>query len=235
MRLPRRPLRTCPRLDAAAIRSRLRSSTGENLGILGLSLGLGLGLRRAIDGLLLRGLRGLCAPRCHASLASVGSDERRSSGSGLPHCEPVVICSAAATASAAAALSAAPSAAPGAPGARGSTPAGGGSGAGSRNEVSAWKSASRREEAREEAWPTPTPISDDERGLGDVRPMPVPSSFSAAATAAVAAVAAVTAASTAAPRDVLLREMERLWPSCGALASSALTPPSQSAKRLLVR
>ena len=277
VRLPRLPLRTCPRLGDAPNRSHWRSATGENLGIRGLGFGLGLGLRRR--GLLgLLGLVGLRAPRCRAALlASIESGERQWREGGQPRCGPVV-CSAASAASAAAASAAASAAAAssaatevgchaaGAPGARGkkaaggaatdqgalgtpaersSTPMGGGSGTGWRNEA--------REEARKEALPMPTPISDSD----DARPMPVsderradgtwsepvPSSppaagvaVAAAALAAVAAAAAPAAASTVASRDVLLREMAlNLRPPSDESRSSAPTPPSQSAKRLLAR
>ena len=273
VRLPRLPLRTCPRLGDAPNRSHWRSATGENLGIRGLGFGLGLGLRRR--GLLgLLGLVGLRAPRCRAALlASIESGERQWREGGQPRCGPVV-CSAAAAASAAAASAAAASSAAaevgchaaGAPGARGkkaaggaatdqgalgtpaersSTPMGGGSGTGWRNEA--------REEARKEALPMPTPISDSD----DARPMPVsderradgtwsepvPSSppaagvaVAAAALATVAAAAAPAAASTVASRDVLLREMAlNLRPPSDESRSSAPTPPSQSAKRLLAR
>ena len=99
----------------------------------------------------------------------------------------------------------------------------------------------------------PTPISDSD----DARPMPVsderradgtwsepvPSSppaagvaVAAAALATVAAAAAPAAASTVASRDVLLREMAlNLRPPSDESRSSAPTPPSQSAKRLLAR
>ena len=102
VRLPRLPLRTCPRLGDAPNRSHWRSATGENLGIRGLGFGLGLGLRRR--GLLgLLGLVGLRAPRCRAALlASIESGERQWREGGQPRCGPVV-CSAASAASAAAA------------------------------------------------------------------------------------------------------------------------------------
>eukprot|EP00964_Phaeocystis_antarctica_P160804 scaffold132677_cov48-Phaeocystis_antarctica.AAC.3 len=83
----------------------------------------------------------------------------------------------------------------------------------------------------------------DERREDNARSGPVPRSPSAAAVAVAVAVAvaaaaaAAAAASTASSRDVLLlREMAlNLRPSCEASRSSAPTPPSQSAKRLLAR